>query len=305
MEDNDNDDNHLDLGYNNPNTEIDSNFEEDNNVLKKRKISESSKDDVQIGHRFTMVEKDFSEEESEQIDESVNISKNNEASNSNNNSKIKESKKKKEKKNKDKLELKLINFKIIFLGDVSVGKTSIIQRYINNFFDVNYTCTIQAEQFTKVIKEDNNTSIKLNIWDTAGQEKFRSLTRQYFRDANGAIIVFDLTKKQTFDYVYTYINEIKNYGENDTIIIIVGNKSDLTSEREIPLNDIKNKLNDEFFYFEVSAKTGNNITMVFDKMKKLIMENYYILQDKRNKEEIRSKSLAELDKEMNENKKCC
>ena len=117
--------------------------------------------------------------------------------NNSRNSKAYEEKKQKKEK-KSEVKKKFINLKIIFVGDVSVGKTSVIERYINNNFKDDYTCTIQAEQKTKIINEDSNTLVRMNIWDTAGQEKFRSLTRQFYRDCQGAIIVFDITKKKNF-----------------------------------------------------------------------------------------------------------
>lgn len=283
---------------------LDSNQSQDNYILSKDNNTDTSKEENQLVPRFTIVENNFSEENSDYKDGSVNISstkevKNQKTNNQNNN------------KQKDKTKINLLQFKIILVGDVAVGKTSIIERYINNTFEEKYNCTVQAEQQTKILKGDDNDLIKLNIWDTVGQEKFRSLTRQYYNDCQGAIIVFDLTKKKTFDYIFTWIEEIKNYGNEDTIIIILGNKSDLTEEREISLNEIKNKLNGDYIYFEVSAKDGNNISMAFDKVKKLILENKNTIDAKKNKKdkkENRLQSLSELDNDNNLNektKKCC
>ena len=275
------------------------NLYKDNNVLDGDLNMDNSKSEILQKNRFTIVENNFSEELSDYKDDSVNISKNKGVLNS--------------KKN-------LINFiklKIILVGDVAVGKTSIIGRYMNNKFYEEYKCTVNAEQQTKIIKEDASTSLKLNIWDTVGQEKFRSLTRQYYRDCHGAIIVFDITKKKTFDYVFTWIQEIKNYGNEDTVIMILGNKSDLSEEREISQKEIKDQLNGEYFYSEVSAKNGNNISMAFDKMKKLIMQNKKIIEKKNklnenknknynNKEEKRNNLLKGFDNDLTEkNKKCC
>ena len=321
---------------------IGSNIDQDNNILEKARMTASSRgNDIQLMNRFTVVENNFTEEESNDAkEESVNNSKTKDTTNTNDNSKKEEDNKKIYDKTKKKSDITFINFKIILVGDVSVGKTSIIGRYINNSFNDDYQCTIQAEQQSKVIKEDENTSIKLNIWDTVGQEKFRAVTRQYYRDCHGAIIVFDLTKKSSFEQMRIWLDDIKNYGNNDTVIIIMGNKSDLTGEREISQNEIKEKLdelNDDYLYFEVSAKNGNNISMAFDKLKKLIMENRKNIDnmnnkernnkkdkkekndkkdkkdkkdknDKKNKdrEERKSKSLNEFDKNFHEkNKKCC
>ena len=315
MEDNDDNIDQLHLGEFEKDDEeiVSSNIEQDNKILlNKGRISANSTNsansniDGQPVNRFTIVENNFSEGPSEIKDDTEEVSK----------------------KNK---KVNFINLKIILVGDVSVGKTCIIGRYINNYFSEDYNCTIQAEQQTKIIKEDDNTSIKMNIWDTIGQEKFRAITRQYYRDCDGAIIVFDLTKKKTFEGIGNWIKDIIEYGNNDTKIIIAGNKSDLTGEREISQNDIKDKLKEfeeDFLYYEISAKNGNNIAMIFEKLKKLIMENKIKKEekekekekenkDKKNKnkksknktdniEEKRSKSLNEFNKNFNEkNKKCC
>ena len=289
----------------------DSNVEQFNNLLEKGRLSESSNN--QLMTRYTIVDKNFNDEGNSEI-----IHQSNEISNSKNNIKNEELKEKKHNKKVDKSTINFINLKIILVGDVAVGKTSIVGRYINNSFSDDYKCTISAEQNTKIIKEDDNNSIRLNIWDTAGQEKFRALTRQYYHDCQGAIIVFDITKRKTFKSLDVWINEIKEFGNKDTVTIIIGNKSDLAEEREITMNEIQNKLNDEYLYFEVSAKSGNNISLAFDKMKKLIMENkkkneeLEIINDEKNgkkskskkkKEEKKTKLLKEFDHQNN--KRCC
>lgn len=204
---------------------------------------------------------------------------------------------------------KIIELKIILSGNVAVGKTSIIERYINGSFQEKYNSTIQAEYKTKIINEDENTSLRLNIWDTAGQEKFKSITRQFYRDSHGAIIVFDLTKKDTFDDVNNWIKEIKNNGNTDTVIMVLGNKSDLINEREVLEEDIKNMLNDKFVYFDVSAKEGNNISLAFDTLKKNILENLKnkIFNDNFNDPKVTKRKLDKDIKHENKNKskRCC
>ena len=96
-----------------------------------------------------------------------------------------------------------------------------------------------AEKRSKVINEDENTSLRLNIWDTAGQEKYKSVTRQYYRDAHGAIIVFDLSNRDSFNEVKNWIKELKAFGSEETVIIILGNKSDLSSQRAVSEDEIK------------------------------------------------------------------
>ena len=204
---------------------------------------------------------------------------------------------------------KIIELKIILSGNVAVGKTSIIERYINGSFQEKYNSTIQAEYKTKIINEDENTSLRLNIWDTAGQEKFKSITRQFYRDSHGAIIVFDLTKKDTFDDVNNWIKEIKNNGNTDTVIMVLGNKSDLINEREVLEEDIKNMLNNKFVYFDVSAKEGNNISLAFDTLKKNILENLKnkIFNDNFNDPKVTKRKLDKDIKHENKNKskRCC
>jgi small GTP-binding protein len=213
----------------------------------------------------------------------------------------------------------ILNAKIIIVGDASVGKTSIIGRYINNSFDDKYQCTIQAQLNPKIINIDENTDLKLNIWDTAGQERYRSMTRMFYRDSQGAIIVFDLTKKDTFNDVQNWIKELKTHGCADTEIIILGNKSDLTNERDISDEDIKTVFKD-YSYFEVSAKNGYNISLAFDKLRKLVVENIKakdnnptVKQRKLSHEKNKKGTLEDIErniykgtnKKSGKNKKCC
>jgi len=282
----------------------------------------------QPSNRFTMVDNNFDEDESRENSLGLNKiratsnSNFNEDINQNNNNVLNNSNpmptSSRSTKSKMSRDLNLIDIKIIMLGDVSVGKTSIIGRYIDNSFQEAYKCTIQAEKRSKVINEDENTSLRLNIWDTAGQEKFKSVTRNYYRDAHGAIIVFDLSSRDTFNEVRNWIKELKTYGSEETVIIILGNKSDLSSQRAVSEDDIKKELNDEYFYLDVSAKTGNNISLAFDRLKKLIKENLKALEkNKKDKnlnggkapkkrldgKDLNNKEFKDVDK--NKSSKCC
>ncbi len=248
--------------------------DEDSNTLGNNRKT-MTKNEGQLGN-YTMIEQNFNDEPSSvnTSNRNSNVNDSSERKKSKDSKKEEERKSKNEKKDKNKeTHKKTFEFKVILLGNVSVGKTSIADRFIHNYFKENYKCTIQAEQRAKIINEDSNTIIKLNIWDTTGQEKFRSLTRQFYRDSDGAIIVFDLTSQQSFEQLSDWIEDLKSYGPGDTEIIIIGNKSDLVNERVIPQEDIISFVKEDYSYFEVSAKNGNNISLAFDKIKELMMEN--------------------------------
>ena len=294
----------------------------ENNNIESTSLEKSN----QPSNRFTMVDNNFDEDESRE--NSLGLNKIRATSNSNFNEDINQNNNvlnnsnpmptsSRSTKNKLSRDLNLIDIKIIILGEASVGKTSIIGRYVDNSFHDLYNCTIQAEKRSKVINEDENTSLRLNIWDTAGQEKYKSITRQYYRDADGAIIVFDLTSRKSFDEVKNWIKELKSFGSEETVIIILGNKSDLSNDRAVPEDDIRKELNDEYFYSDVSAKTGNNIILAFDNLKKSIKDNLKMkeknkkdkninggkVQKKKLNGDIKSKDIQNIGK--NKSSKCC
>ena len=147
------------------------------------------------------------------------------------------------------------------LGDVAVGKTSILTRYVDNEFKSAYNCTIGVEYKIKKIKIDKITEAELKIWDTCGSEKYRTITRQYYLDTQGVVLVFDLTNRETFEKVNVWLNDLKENVPTDYCVILVGNKSDI-KERDILLSDearkfaIRNKMayievkhNPFYFYF--------------------------------------------------------
>jgi small GTP-binding protein len=290
--------------------------ENENNDL--TNSEEKSKNEPPLAFRYTIVDNNFEEDNSRE--NSIRPRKENSNLLNENDVIINDSgaHSKRESKAMDKIGLSFIDLKIILLGDSGVGKTSIAGRYIDSAFKDAYQATIQVEKRVKIINEDDKTSLRLNIWDTAGQEKFRSITRQFYRDCHGAFIVFDLTKKSSFNEVRNWIDELKTHGNDDTVIIILGNKSDLTAEREISEEDIKNEIQNNYKYFEVSAKTGNNISLAFDELKKLIMQKIKNNNQNSNintkptkkklgiEEKKRAQSLEEVKESVNNrNVKCC
>ena len=133
-----------------------------------------------------------------------------------------------------------LNFKIIVVGDSGVGKSNIGTRYIEDKFSIETKATVGVEFFTKNI-EINNCNIRAHIWDTAGQEKFRAITKSYYRGAKGALVVFDLTRRDSFTNTEKWISELRANGESDLIIVLIGNKSDLVMNRVVSKEEAQEK----------------------------------------------------------------
>ncbi|XP_068617758.1 ras-related protein Rab-21-like [Battus philenor] len=126
------------------------------------------------------------------------------------------------------------NFKVVLLGEGCVGKTSLLLRYIENKFNDKHLTTLQATFLNKKLNIDGKR-INLSIWDTAGQERFHALGPIYYRNANGAILVYDITDKDSFEKVKTWVKELKTMLGSDIVIAIAGNKIDLEEERRVPI----------------------------------------------------------------------
>jgi len=171
----------------------------------------------------------------------------------------------------------IYRYNIILVGDCSVGKTSIINRFIENRFNRNLKSTVNIEFRIKSIKLDSNTIVDLKIWDTCGEERFHSITKNFYHEADGIFIVFDLGDCKTFNNINIFLKDINDICNiNNKAIMIIGNKNDL------PLEDIKVKEKDiekilgknkEFKYLDVSARSGSNIRDMFTQMSKLIFIN--------------------------------
>ena len=157
-------------------------------------------------------------------------------------------------------------FKIVLIGDTSVGKTNMLSRYISNEYNPNSQSTIGVELSTKNYIFDNN-EVKVQIWDTAGQEKYRSITSSYYKGAQGCLLVYDITRKETFDNIDKLFSELKNSSNSDITAILIGNKCDLSNERKVTTEEAQKKaklLNMAFM--ETSALDGSNIDKAFSEL---------------------------------------
>lgn len=165
-------------------------------------------------------------------------------------------------------------FKIILIGPIAVGKTSILGRYISNEFNDNYNCTVKCEFKTKIININNNVRARLNIWDTMGDERYRAITRQYYQDAHGILLVYDISNRDSFDNILIWEKEVRDNTSADSVLFLVGNKTDLDKERVVTYQEGRNKAeNLGMLFTEVSAKSGDNIHLLFEKISEAMMQS--------------------------------
>ncbi|XP_016934771.1 ras-related protein Rab-26 isoform X3 [Drosophila suzukii] len=158
-----------------------------------------------------------------------------------------------------------VNHKTILLGDSGVGKTSFLVKYNTGEFRLgSFSATVGIALTNKVVVVDG-TRVKLQIWDTAGQERFRSVTHAYYRDAHALLLLYDVTNKTTYDNIRAWLGEIREYAQEDVVIVLIGNKADCSgSERQVKREDGE-RLGREHNvpFMETSAKTGLNVELSF------------------------------------------
>ena len=196
-------------------------------------------------------------------------------------------------------------FKIILIGDTATGKTNILSKYVNNKFEEDSKATIGVELSTKSFTINNDT-INAQFWDTAGQERYKSITKAYFKGALGALVVYDITKKDTFENVDKWINDLKVSADEKISILLIGNKNDLENKREVSKENGEMKGKEYGIAFmETSALNGNNIELAF----KTLVEQVY---NKCHKEfesvanvEIMRGITISIEETKKQKKKCC
>ena len=153
----------------------------------------------------------------------------------------------------------LKKFKLVFLGEQSVGKTSLITRFMYDSFDSTYQATIGIDFLSKTMYLEDRT-VRLQLWDTAGQERFRSLIPSYIRDSSVAVVVYDITSQKSFQQTRKWVDDVRGERGNDVIIVLVGNKTDLSEKREVKAEDGEAEAKRlGCLFVETSAKVGHNV----------------------------------------------
>jgi len=164
-------------------------------------------------------------------------------------------------------------FKYIIIGDMGVGKSCLLHQFTENKFVPDSPHTIGVEFGTRIV-DVNNKKIKLQIWDTAGQERFRAVTRSYYRGAAGALLVYDITRRITYNHLTTWLTDARNLTNPNTVIMLIGNKKDLEGQRDVTYEEASAFAKQNGLIFvESSAKTGENVEEAFLRTAKLIFQS--------------------------------
>ena len=194
---------------------------------------------------------------------------------------------------------KLLSFSIITLGNSGVGKTSILRRFSDNVFDENMLITLGMCFSYKNFILKNGQEIQLKLLDTAGQEKYKSLTKSYFKNADGVLFVFSLNEKESFDDMMKWINLYNdNKNKSDVPRILVGNKNDLERKVEKDVIDKFLEKNTDLKYVETSAKENTRINELFQEISEKLFQEYE-KKGKKNQKNIK------IDKQKDKNKPLC
>lgn len=168
-------------------------------------------------------------------------------------------------------------FKVVLIGDAGVGKSNLLSRFTRNEFSLESKSTIGVEFATRSIQTDGKI-IKAQIWDTAGQERYRAITSAYYRGAVGALLVYDITKKESFDNVERWLKELKDHADSNIVIMLVGNKSDLSHLRAVT-TELGSSFSEEnsISFIETSALNSTNVESAF----RTILSEIYTLGSKK------------------------
>ena len=203
----------------------------------------------------------------------------------------------------------IIKIIVILVGDMGVGKSSLLSKYVKGVVPISPLPTIAIEFATKIIQIKEGGYIKAQIWDTAGQEKYKAITSHHYRRAVGALIVYDVTKRSSFDNVLKWFSDLKSKAEKECIIALIGNKIDLldrnSRRREISYEEGKMlAANNNMLFYETSAYTSVKVNDAFeDLLQEIYNERRRVINS--NKSNGSTKILSLNNNDGNENRNCC
>mmetsp|Transcript_31011 Transcript_31011/g.30556 ORF Transcript_31011/g.30556 Transcript_31011/m.30556 type:complete len:205 (-) Transcript_31011:52-666(-) len=191
------------------------------------------------------------------------------------------------------MELGAQKLQIIILGDGAVGKTSILKMYAEGKYTSSHITTIGLDYIATKYESPEGKSIDVKIWDTAGQERFKTITYSFYKRAQGVLIAFDVTNRESFENVKNWIDSIENYAKKDIQKVLIGNKIDLTEKRKISNHEAQNLADEhDIPYFETSAKLDKNVSEVMQFiMGKVYDTSQKARSDPQKEEEIRGSQL--------------
>ena len=195
-------------------------------------------------------------------------------------------------------------FKVLLLGNSDVGKSSLILRYVDQVWSDTFVPTIGVDFKVKTL-ELQNKQIKMQIWDTAGQERFRNVISSYFRGAHGILLIYDVTNRDSFKNLESWLIEIEKNASENVLKILIGNKNDLVDDKEIKTEEGQAFANRNGMQFiETSAKENTNVTEAFECLVKLMMEFNSEKKAPTTKSDKKALS-ASAGKDLKTKKKCC
>ena len=199
-------------------------------------------------------------------------------------------------------------FKVLLLGNSDVGKSSILLRYVDSVWNETFVPTIGVDFKVKTV-EIGDKKVKMQIWDTAGQERFRNVISTYFRGGNGLLLIYDITNKDSFKNLESWLIEIEKNASENILKILIGNKSDLEEDREISKEEGQAFANRNGMQFmETSAKMNTNVDEAFQALGKLMIEfnsGQKTIMASQNKNDKKKTLSASKGKDLNSKKKCC
>ena len=203
-----------------------------------------------------------------------------------------------------------LSFKLIFIGDSSVGKSCLTAKAVKNNFEEYYQATVGFEFLTFNMKV-NDKVIKLQIWDTCGQEIYKSLISNFYRNSSLAVLVYAIDNKESFNHTENWLNDLKSQANPDVRIFLVGNKADLEEDRKVSKEEGEKYKEDQHLdlFMETSAKTGHNARNVLVEAAKILYKDF-LKFDENNKDNGGDKVLGKkgqglIKKEKKEKKGCC